>query len=106
MVMFFGDCLYCGFKDGFRYWDVDILMALYDHLIDYNGKYYVDSHRGLLTLQEMKDMRDDFALMIGLIQKEYDSNDIERLKGQIKRKELQNEIEMCCEFLLNGRKLK
>lgn len=105
-TVFFGDCLYCGFKDGIRYWDEDILMALYDHLIGYNGKYYVDSHRGLLTLQEMKDMRDDFALMIELIQKEYDANDIEKAKKHIKRKEMQDEIEMCCEFLLNGRKLK
>jgi len=41
-----------------------------------------------------------------LIEKEYDANDIEKAKKHIKRKELQDEIEMCCEFLLNGRKLK
>jgi len=105
-TVFFGDCLYCGFKEGLRYWDEDILIALYDHLIDYNGKYYIDSHRGLLSLQEMKDMRDDFALMVELIQKEYNSNDIEKVKTQIKRKVMQDEIEMCCEFLLNRRKLK
>ena len=105
-TVFFGDCLYCGFKEGLRYWDADILMALYDHLIDYNGKFYVDSHRGLLSLREMKDMRDEFALLVELIQKEYDSSDIEKVKNQIKRKEMQGEIEMCCEFLLNGQKIK
>ena len=105
-TVFFGDCLYCGFKDGELYWNADILMALYDHLIDYNGKYYIDSHRGLLSLREMKDMRDDFALMVELIQKEYDANDIEKAKTQIKRKEMQDEIEMCCEFLKNGQELK
>ena len=105
-TVFFGDCLYIGFKDGIRYWDEDILMALYDHLIGYNAKYYIDSHRGLLSLREMKDMRDDFALMIQWIEKDYNSTDIERVKSRLKRKEMQEEIEMCCEFLLNGRKLK
>lgn len=105
-TVFLGDCLYCGFKDDLLYWNADILIALYDHLINDNGKFYVDSHRGLLSLREMKDMRDDFALMVELTQKEYDANDIEKVKSQIKRKVMQDEIEMCCEFLLNGRRLK